>query len=93
MSFSPADLRFIWRRGFGLLRRGWASLRTRGWRVTWDRVRTRLKPELGGYLKHLDDPVAIADYLVGPGLGGRSGVLGAIALAAIASANPPSPRG
>lgn len=42
MSFSPADLRFIWRRGFGLLRRGWASLRTRGWRVTLDRVRTRL---------------------------------------------------
>lgn len=58
-----------------------------------DRVRTRLKPELGGYLKHLDDADAIADYLVGPGLGGRSGVLGAIALAAIASANPPSPRG
>ena len=42
MSFSPADLRFIWRRGFGLLRRGWASLHSRGWRVTWDRVRTRL---------------------------------------------------
>ena len=39
MSFSSADLRFIWRRGFGLLRRGWASLRTRGWRVTWDRAR------------------------------------------------------
>ena len=42
MSFSPSDLRFIWRRGFGLLLRGWASLHTRGWRVTWDRVRTRL---------------------------------------------------
>ncbi len=41
MSFSSADLRFIWRRGFGLLRRGWASLRTRGWRVTWDRARTQ----------------------------------------------------
>ena len=42
MSFSPADLRFIFRRGFGLIRRGWASLRTRGWRTTLDRVRARL---------------------------------------------------
>lgn len=42
MSFSPADLRFMLRRGLGLIRRGWASLRTRGWRTTWDRTRAQL---------------------------------------------------
>ena len=42
MSFSPADLRFIFHRGLGLIRRGWASLRTRGWRTTVDRVRVQL---------------------------------------------------
>lgn len=38
MSFSPADARFFLHRGLGLIRRGWASLRTRGWRTTLDRV-------------------------------------------------------
>jgi GT2 family glycosyltransferase len=43
MSFSAADLRFLLHRGFGLLRRGWASLRTRGWRATWDRTRAQFR--------------------------------------------------
>ncbi len=43
MSFSPADLRFIFQRGLGLIRRGWASLRTRGWRTTVERVRARFR--------------------------------------------------
>lgn len=41
MSFSPADARFLLHRGLGLIRRGWASLRTRGWRTTLDRVRAQ----------------------------------------------------
>lgn len=63
-----------------------------GQQALLDRVRVRLKLELGGYLKHLDDADAIADYLVAPGLGERSGVLGAIALAADARANTSSQR-
>lgn len=43
MSFSPADLRFMFSRGLGLIRRGWASLRIRGWRATWDRTRAQLR--------------------------------------------------
>lgn len=45
------------------------------------RVRTALRVELGGYLPHLDDDAALERYLQPPGLGDRSGVLGAIALA------------
>ena len=43
MSFSPADARFLLHRGLGLIRRGWASLRTRGWRNTLDRVRAQFR--------------------------------------------------
>lgn len=43
MPLSPADLGFLWRRGLGLLRRGWASLRTRGWRATWERTRAQFR--------------------------------------------------
>ena len=43
MSLSPADLRFMLGRGMGLIRRGWASLRTRGWRTTVDRVRAQFQ--------------------------------------------------
>ncbi|MFD0725978.1 glycosyltransferase [Lysobacter brunescens] len=41
MPVSPADLRFMFLRGLGLLRRGWTSLRARGWRATWDRTRAQ----------------------------------------------------
>lgn len=46
------------------------------------RVQARLPALLGGYLPDLDDAGAIGNYVVGPELGSRSGVLGAIALAA-----------
>ncbi|MDP3406249.1 MAG: ROK family protein [Brevundimonas sp.] len=45
------------------------------------RVRTGLRAELGGYLPHLDADAALDLYLQPPGLGDRSGVLGAIVLA------------
>ncbi len=43
MSVSPADLRFMFLRGLGLIRRGWTSLRARGWRATWDRTRAQFR--------------------------------------------------
>lgn len=46
------------------------------------RIRTALRRQLAGYLPDLDDDAALAAYLVPPALGDRSGVLGAIALAA-----------
>jgi len=66
MSFPFADLRFIWRRGFGLLRRGWSSLRTRGWRVTWDRARVqfgRATPLPPGSL-YAPEPTAFAPFAI-----------------------------
>ena len=42
MSFSLADARFQLVRALGLTRRGLASLRTRGWRATWQRVTAQL---------------------------------------------------
>jgi GT2 family glycosyltransferase len=45
LSFSLLnDVRFLLRRGIGLIRRGWASLRTRGWRATWERTRLHFRP-------------------------------------------------
>jgi len=41
---SLADVGFLLRRGLGLIRRGWASLRSRGWRATWERTRLQLSP-------------------------------------------------
>ena len=43
MSVTPADLRFMFLRGLGLVRRGWTSLRARGWRATWDRTRAQFR--------------------------------------------------
>ena len=42
MPFSLADARFALDRTTGLLRRGLNSLRTRGWRATWQRVTAQL---------------------------------------------------
>lgn len=41
MSFSLAEARFLFDRAFGLARRGLASLRTRGWRASWARVKAQ----------------------------------------------------
>lgn len=46
------------------------------------RVRKALCKKLGGYIAELDSPGAIEAYIMGPALGDRSAVLGAIALAA-----------
>ncbi|MBN8803411.1 MAG: glycosyltransferase [Stenotrophomonas acidaminiphila] len=43
MSMSPADARYHLARIVGLIRRGLASLRTRGWRATLQRVGVRLR--------------------------------------------------
>ena len=42
MTFSLADARLLVVRSLGLVRRGLASLRTRGWRHSWERVRLQL---------------------------------------------------
>ena len=47
MPLSAADLRFAFDRSLGLLRRGLVSLRSRGWRATWQRVRTLLPAPRG----------------------------------------------
>src|SRR5690606_7849645 len=44
MSLSIADARFFIARAVGLLHRGWTSLRTRGPRASWVRVRAQLLP-------------------------------------------------
>lgn len=41
-SFSLADARFFYDRSLGLIRRGVTSLRTRGWRASWERVLRQL---------------------------------------------------
>ncbi|MFT4248257.1 MAG: glycosyltransferase [Pseudomonas sp.] len=48
MSMSLADARYLLHRAVGLFRRSLSSLRTRGWRATWARVRvhTQRTPEL-----------------------------------------------
>jgi len=43
MRMSWADVRFVIDRGSGLLHRGLTSLRTRGWRATWQSVRRHLQ--------------------------------------------------
>jgi len=49
------------------------------------RVRALLRTELAGYIGHLKDAQAIEHFLVAPGLGPWSGVLGGFALAADAA--------
>ena len=43
MSISLADVRFQWQRALGLIRRGTTSLRARGWRATWARVKRQFQ--------------------------------------------------
>lgn len=44
MSILSTDLHFRLVRATGLVRRGWASLRTRGWAATWQRLRHQFSP-------------------------------------------------
>ncbi len=44
MSMSLADARYLFNRAIGLIRRSLASLRTRGWRATWQRIRVHAQP-------------------------------------------------
>ena len=39
MSMSLADARYLFNRVLGLIHRSMASMRTRGWRATWQRIR------------------------------------------------------
>jgi GT2 family glycosyltransferase len=43
LSISLAEARFLFDRATGLIRRGWLSLRTRGLRASWQRVRAQLR--------------------------------------------------
>ncbi len=43
MALSLADARFLIDRASGLVRRGLASLRTRGWRASWERTQVQLQ--------------------------------------------------
>src|SRR5690606_33482230 len=43
LSISLVDARFLFDRATGLVRRGWLSLRTRGLRASWQRVRAQLQ--------------------------------------------------
>ncbi|MEQ1512677.1 MAG: glycosyltransferase [Lysobacteraceae bacterium] len=66
MSFSLADARFLLHRGLGLVRRGWTSLRTRGWRTTIDRVRAQFRraAPLPADRLYLPAPTAFAPFAV-----------------------------
>ncbi|WP_295920943.1 glycosyltransferase, partial [uncultured Xanthomonas sp.] len=44
MSMSWANARYALNRLAGLVRRGLTSLRTRGWRSTWERLRVHAQP-------------------------------------------------
>lgn len=44
MSTALATARFTLARLYGLALRAWASLRTRGWRATWSRIRVHARP-------------------------------------------------
>ena len=59
-SWSVADARFLFDRALGLLRRGLASLRTRGWRASWARTRLQLRRQPAGAGATLFAPPATA---------------------------------
>ncbi|MCS3745528.1 MULTISPECIES: glycosyltransferase [unclassified Xanthomonas] len=44
MSMSLADARYLFNRVLGLIHRSVASMRTRGWRATWQRIRVHTQP-------------------------------------------------
>ena len=58
LSFSLADARFLYDRGLGLIRRGMTSLRTRGWRASWERVLRQFRGLTAGRREVLYAPAA-----------------------------------
>ena len=58
---SLADARFLLARMIGLVRRGWVSLRVRGWRASWARTKLQLRPKPAVSQKKLYVPVS-ADF-------------------------------
>lgn len=66
MSLSLADARFFIDRALGLLRRGGASLRTRGWRASWARLRIQLRPRIAreGIMLSVPEATPFAPFAV-----------------------------
>ena len=58
MPNSLADARYWFDRLLGLARRSWASLRNRGWRATWSRIRVHLQPPASQHRPVLYQPAA-----------------------------------
>ncbi len=66
MSWSLADARFLFDRAVGLVRRGTASLRARGWRASLERARVHLqpRPKRDGQRLHLPESTPFAPFTV-----------------------------
>ncbi|KLD71970.1 glycosyltransferase [Xanthomonas pisi] len=66
MSMSLADARYLFNRVLGLIHRSVASMRTRGWRATWQRIRvhTQAPPVALGTPLWLPDAAAFAAFAV-----------------------------
>ncbi len=66
MSMSLADARYFLNRMIGLFRRSLDSLRTRGWRATWQRIRVHSQPlpALRGPALYLPGPSPFAPFSV-----------------------------
>ncbi len=66
MSWSLADARFLFDRALGLVRRGTASLRTRGWRASLERARVHVqpRPKRDGQGLHVPEATPFAPFAV-----------------------------
>jgi GT2 family glycosyltransferase len=66
MTMAWTELRFLFDRGTGLFRRGVASLRTRGWRASWQRVLRQLRrvPASQRPALYLPEPQPFAPFAV-----------------------------
>ncbi|PPU76875.1 MULTISPECIES: glycosyltransferase [Xanthomonas] len=66
MSMSLADARYLFNRVLGLIHRSVASMRTRGWRATWQRIRvhTQAPPVALGTPLWLPPPAPFAAFAV-----------------------------
>ncbi|AJQ86760.1 glycosyltransferase [Xanthomonas oryzae] len=64
MSMSLADARYLFNRVLGLIHRSMASMRTRGWRATWQRIRvhTQAPPVALGTPLWLPQPAPFAAF-------------------------------